>query len=59
MEIMFPALHRCTKAIFIKIVDTDMVSTPGQMEASFVGRSTWTEKRAMVLLPLQMVTDLR
>ena len=56
---MFSALHRCTKAIFIKIVDTDMVCTHGQMEASFVGRSTWTEKRAMVLLSLQMVTDLR
>ena len=56
---MFSALHRCTKAIFIKIVDMDMVCIHGQMEASFVGRSTWTEKRAMVLLSLQMVTDLR
>ena len=56
---VFPVLHRYTKAIFTKIVDMDMVSTHGQMEASFVGHFTWTKKRAMVLLLLQMVTDLR
>ena len=59
MEIVFPMLHRHTVAVFIKITDMDMVSTCGQMEASFVGRSTWTKKRAMVLLLLQMVTNLR
>ena len=58
-EIILSVLHRITVAIFIKIVDMDMASTRGQMEASFVGRSTWTRKRAMALLHLQIATDLR
>ena len=56
---IFCAIHRCTKATFIKIVDMDMEFTHGQMEASFVGHSTWTKKRVMVLLPLQTVTNMR
>ena len=59
MEIIFHVLHRHTVAIFIKITDMDVASTLGQMEASFVGHSIWTKKRAMVLLLLQMVTNLR
>jgi len=57
--LIFPVLHRHTVAIFIKITDMATASTRGQMEASFVGRSTWTKKRAMVLLLLQMATNLR
>jgi len=56
---IFSVLHRHTVATFIKIIDMAMASTRGHVEASFVGRSTWTKKRAMVLLLLQMVTNLR
>jgi len=52
-------LCRPTREIFIKIADMDMASTHGQMEASFLGLSTWTEKRVMECLPLGMVTDFR
>jgi len=56
---MFYVLHRPTVAVSIKITGMDLASTPGQMEASFVGHSIWTKRRAMVLLLLQMVTNLR
>lgn len=59
MQSVFCVLRRHTKAIFIKTVDMGMVSTLGQMEASFVGRSTWTVKKVMVFLLLQMATNLR
>jgi len=52
-------LYRYMTGIFIKTADMDMVSINGQMEASFVGHSTWTRKRAMVLLLLLTVTNLR
>jgi len=52
-------LHRCPVATFIRIADMGMASTRGQMDVSFVECSTWTKRRAMALLHLQMVTDLR
>lgn len=58
-KLNFYMLCRPTREIFIKIADMDMASTHGQMEASFLGLSTWTEKRVMECLPLGMVTDFR
>ena len=50
---------RFMRAISIRIEDMDMVSTRGQTEASSLGCSTWTKRRAMALSLLQMETNLR